>query len=207
MKKTFNFVILILAVLVLPITIFGCGKKENPPQVVGFSVGVQNAKYTMVDGKISIPYKPEVLGISAQDFKVSLNYDDGTSMVIRQNNINEIGYTFSTTVPNNKPANVGTYTVTIGYRDFSEQIITIEVVKADFVIENIEWDYTIPYVYDGLEKIITLKNLPTGVSATYTGNRYTEPGKYTAVAQLSYIDQINYNPLGLVSIEWEILSN
>ena len=194
-----------LILLFLPMVVVGCGKKEEPPKVVGISVGLQTDKYIMTDNRIKVVYGSDDVYIKADDFKVSLKYSDGSSMVIRQNNLTTDGFSFSTNLPMDITPDVGEYTLTFKYQNYEEKKIVLEVIKADFVFEP-EWDYTVPYYYDGIEKIITLKNLPTGVFATYTGNRQTEVGKYMAVAELTHINQKNYNPLGQATLEWEIIA-
>lgn len=50
------------------------------------------------------------------------------------------------------------------------------------------------FVYDGTEKSITASNIPAGVTCTYSGNRGTDAGTYTATAHLT---GEGYEPLDL----------
>ncbi|MGN0798584.1 MAG: MBG domain-containing protein, partial [Christensenellales bacterium] len=69
---------------------------------------------------------------------------------------------------------------------------TIVVEKASYNMSDVRWsDTTIEYE-EGVEKEVTLLNLPEGVIATYTGNKATNIGDYTATAELQY-DSENYN--------------
>lgn len=80
---------------------------------------------------------------------------------------------------------------------------TIE--KANFDTEDVVWDYTEPFVYDGTAKKVSLVNLPTNIDVRYMDNKATEIGSYTAKAYLTY-NRDNYNAPDIeTSIEWEIL--
>lgn len=183
---------------------WACGK-EQPPKVVDFSVQLQTDKYQLKNGKITLEYRTTPLVFNGSDFKVTLKYDDNSTLVVREKNLNHKGFTFSSNLPTNEPATVGEYALTFAYGELENKTIVVEVVKTKLELTGYEWDYSIPYVYDGGEKIITLKNVPAGISATYEGNRQTKAGKHKAIAHLSYIDQTNYEPLGYIELEWEIL--
>ncbi len=205
MKKLLNLMVIMLIMLVSPLLLSACKPdKQDDKKVVDFSVAVQNDIYSFTDNTINVTYSTSPLIFKADDFRVSLIYNDNSKMVIRENNLNQRGFTFSSNVPKNTPASVGEYELTFGYYGFADKIIKVKVNKADYVLGEYEWDYSTAYTYDGGEKIITLKTLPQGVSATYEGNSHTEAGKYKAIAHLKYIDGVNYNPIGSVELDWEI---
>ena len=62
-------------------------------------------------------------------------------------------------------------------------------------------DYSVEY--DGTEKEVTIYNLPTGVTASYTGNKATNAGTYTASAEFVY-DTANYNAPTIANLRWTI---
>ena len=90
---------------------------------------------------------------------------------------------------------------------------TVTITKATYDMTEVEWVYYdmsgVAWVYnkpfdgDGTEKKIVLTNLPTGVSATYTGNKATAPGTNTAHAVLSY-DAVNYLEPVVADLTWVI---
>lgn len=203
MKKHLIVVFLILILFLCPFCLTACNKNQGP-SVVDFSVQLEGDTYELVDGVITVVYQPEILDISGADFKVTLKYDDNSSIVVRQKNINYKGFNFSSTIPTTTPAKVGEYTLTFGYGSLSPKTIKVKVIKSKLILTGYEWDYSVPYTYDGTEKIITLKQLPDNVSAQYENNRQTKTGKYTAIAHLTYVDQLNYEPLEDIEIEWEI---
>ena len=85
---------------------------------------------------------------------------------------------------------------------------TVTITKATYDMTGAAWDYDEPFEGDGTEMSVVLTNLPSGVTATYTGNKATEPGTYTAQATFTY-DTTNYElPVtpDLVWLEWSILA-
>lgn len=204
MKKSINALLLILIMFMCPVFLWACGKEQSP-KVVDFSVQLQTDKYKFENGKIVVEYRTTPLVFSGSDFRVTLKYDDNSTIVVRENNLNYKGFKLSSNLPTSAPATVGEYTLTFSYGDLQSKTLTVQVIKTKLELTGYEWDYSIPYTYDGGEKIITLKNVPAGMSATYEGNRQTKAGKHKAIAYLSYIDQTNYLPLGYIELEWEIL--
>lgn len=63
--------------------------------------------------------------------------------------------------------------------------------KAIISMGNVSWNIKENFTYDGQEKTVELINLPEGVTATYTNNKQTNAGTYTAKATLVY-DKENY---------------
>ena len=63
--------------------------------------------------------------------------------------------------------------------------------KAIISMGNVSWNIKENFTYDGTEKKVELKNLPSQVTATYENNTATDAGTYTAKATLVY-DEENY---------------
>ena len=79
-----------------------------------------------------------------------------------------------------------------------------QIVKADYEMAPVKWDYSGAKTYNGREQSIMLEQLPNGVTAEYTGNEATEVGKYTAKAVLKSSDPANYNTPSVSDCDWEI---
>ena len=80
-----------------------------------------------------------------------------------------------------------------------------QIVKADYDMSNVSWDYKNAKEYNGREQGVMLEQLPNGVMASYSGNEATEVGKYTARAVLSVSDAANYNTPAVADCDWEIV--
>lgn len=84
-----------------------------------------------------------------------------------------------------------------------------EILKADYDMSPVEWDYSGAFTDDGNEHSVALKGLPEGVGADYSGNRASEAGTYRAVAEITSWDEENYNrpELKADSLKWRIGDN
>ena len=104
--------------------------------------------------------------------------------------------------------NAGTsYTAKVTVNDpnyvFTNKSVGYEIRKADYDFSNVVWSKD-SFTYDGSKKSISASGLPLGVSVIgYTGDRGTDAGIYTAVAQLSW-DETNYNAPSPLTHTWEI---
>lgn len=79
-----------------------------------------------------------------------------------------------------------------------------QIVKADYEMSAVRWDYSNAKVYNGRSQGVMLEQLPNGVTAGYTGNEATDVGKYTAKAILTVSDAANYNTPAVSDCDWEI---
>ena len=79
-----------------------------------------------------------------------------------------------------------------------------QIVKADYDMSAVRWDYSSPKVYNGREQSVMLEHLPNGIRAEYTGNENREAGNYTAKATLTVSDPANYNTPSVADCDWEI---
>lgn len=76
--------------------------------------------------------------------------------------------------------------------------------KSDFDMSNVKWDYATAFTYDGTAKTVALTGLPSGLTATYSGNTATDAGVYTATVVFSY-DAEKYNaPKAIDALTWTI---
>ena len=79
-----------------------------------------------------------------------------------------------------------------------------EIKKADYDMSSVKWSAD-SFTYDGSKRSVTVTGLPAGVSVvSYSGDRASDAGKYTASATLSW-DKYNYNTPILQAHSWEIL--
>ena len=93
---------------------------------------------------------------------------------------------------------------TSNYYPPSFQDCNWEIVKADYDMSEVRWDYNEEKTFNGREQGVYLENLPNGVSAEYTGNTGIEVGAYSAMATLSTNDPGNYNNPSIFSCDWII---
>lgn len=78
------------------------------------------------------------------------------------------------------------------------------IVKADYDMSAVAWDYTEPFEWDGTTKTVSLTGLPEGVSVnSYKGNTATDVGTYSASAVLNY-QWWNYNKPEVPELNWSI---
>jgi hypothetical protein len=76
--------------------------------------------------------------------------------------------------------------------------------KAAYDMSGANWEYTVPFTYDGIEKSMQVTGLPVGVTAaSYSGNTATDAGAYTASVTLTY-DLTNYGQPVIADLPWSI---
>ena len=71
------------------------------------------------------------------------------------------------------------------------EIGTVSVVQAAIDSSSVKWTSTKEFTYDGTEHVVSLENIPETVNVTYTGEKATNAGIYTAKAFLTAKDS-NY---------------
>lgn len=112
----------------------------------------------------------------------------------------------------NKACDTGSYTAIAELQVADEKNYNLpsvdnldwEILKADFDVRGVVWDYTRPLVYNADEQEVRLDNLPEGLIAVYSGNKASLVGQYEAKAELRPLDTANYNIPESRSINWEI---
>ncbi len=111
----------------------------------------------------------------------------------------------------NEEITAGSYTAhatftadTVNHNPIEEMTLSWEILKADYDMSEVEWDYEGPFTYSGSPFRVELLNLPDGVTANYTENEETAAGSYTAHATFT-ADTVNHNPIPEMTLEWEIL--
>ena len=72
-------------------------------------------------------------------------------------------------------------------------------------MSKVAWDYSQALKYNGEEQTVLVKNLPTGVVATYSGNKATNPNTYLANVTFE-AENSNYivSVTSLDTLEWTI---
>ena len=106
-----------------------------------------------------------------------------------------------------EPQNAGSYTATFtvpetaNYDGLSKSV-QFTIAKATYDMSGAHWGVS-SFTYDGNSHAVTLSGLPSGVSATYSGNSATAAGNYTAHANLAY-DTANYNAPSIADKPWSI---
>ena len=79
-----------------------------------------------------------------------------------------------------------------------------EILKADYPMTEVTWDYDGPYVFSGDLYRFSLSNLPHGITPVFIQHEATQAGIYQASVSFEY-DTINFNTPTVESITWEIL--
>lgn len=92
------------------------------------------------------------------------------------------------------------------YNQIDPIIKNWEIGKADDIdMSRTRWNYSSPYIYNGTEKSVELKNIPPQiVSVTYTGERGIDAGSYTANAEFT-LDSENHKMPHMEACSWSIL--
>ena len=79
-----------------------------------------------------------------------------------------------------------------------------EIKKRRFDMSMVHWDFRKIQAYNGKEQTVELLGLPSGLSATCTGNTAVNAGVYDASCELSPIDDWNYVKPSVDGVRWEI---
>lgn len=172
---------------------------------------LSNSNYKFIIGPISRTFKINKKSVQLPTVTGSFVYDSTTKRpVIEERESDKIYYTKTGT---ESAINSGSYSVEfelINAENYAwsdgtseKKTLTWTIAKADFgtLSWNIPANYS--FVYDGVEKEIKILSLPAGLEASYTGNKATNAGNYTASAQFTY-NETNYNTPVLGSISWNI---
>jgi len=203
MKKKITTLLLAIA-FILPCAIFftACGKEDA--KVESFTVMLTNEDYTLVDDTITINYGGKV-ELDADDFIVTAKLSDGKTKVLEEKTSLKEGFVFESTIPTDAITPIDNYSITFSHENVEEKItINVNVVKGVVDMSDVEWDYNSAFTYNGEEKEVKVANFPAGVSVTYTGNKATNFGTYTATAMFTYADTVNFEPISNMSLTWEI---
>ena len=115
---------------------------------------------------------------------------DGNEKKVQINNLPEqveVAYTDNAKTAAGTYTATATFTIKAAYADTHELSATSltkewKINKASLAFDNLTWDYTNPFTYDGTEKKVQLTNAPEQVDVAYTDNAKTAAGTYTATA-------------------------
>ena len=109
---------------------------------------------------------------------------------------------------------VATATVKPSYLENANIIFTGEIEslswkinKQDVNVATLEWNYATSFVYDGTEKVVTIKNI-YNLEIAYSENAKTDVGEYVATATIISTENANknFNYIGTsFSLNWKIL--
>lgn len=149
--------------------------------------------------------------------QITLPYN-GTEQTYPVSNIIVPAGVTITAIEDNTGTEIATYnaTITVSYSDELlanyENVTTLQVswkiVKADYDMTGIAWDYQNAFTYDATEKTVAITGtLPNGVTVKeYYGNTATNvnPDGYVASVVFNY-DSVHYNEPTIENIAWEIL--
>ncbi len=178
------------------------GEKLNAkPTEVGEYIVVASIlstyKYNAVSKEVRLSINKKQLDMSEvvwsdHDF----TYDTQEKIVVLLNLPDEVTVNYQ----NNTKTIVGEYeaTFTFTYDTHNYELINNTVASLDWEIkqasidmQDVKWNYSEAFTYNGTEREVTLVNVPALVSVSYEDNKATNAGTYTAVATLTY-DTHNY---------------
>ena len=194
-----------------PIMLTACG--DTPPaEVLRLYVTTQNADITIDGNNVTMVYGSVTANHVCNMFNVMAEMSNNTEMSLVQSNTGVsqgdiITYMVDTNIPQSLPNNdylpVGTYYYNVAASNGMTINLNVTVTKAEYDIGNITWnDYEM--VYNGQEYVFEINtHLPEGVSVSYTGNRATDAGTYTAIAHFTSNDP-NYEQIPDVTQNWTI---
>ena len=60
-----------------------------------------------------------------------------------------------------------------------------QIVKADYDMSLVRWDYNRPKVFNGREQSVMLEQLPNGIKAYYSGNEGKEAGRMEGIEEMA----------------------
>lgn len=192
--KTFILAICLIFPSIFCLT--ACGGETA--KVTSFSVELANTNYTLVEDTITVEYG-EDYRLSFSDFSVTATFDDETSKILTPNELKDLGFTISSTIPNDEVTPVGEYTLNFGHKNLTETdytTIKLNVTKKTIDVNtlNLTWtDEITPFVYDGQDHTNEITNLPEYLEVeNYNGHREkypngaVVPGTYTNVPEKHY---------------------
>ena len=201
MKKFTHF--LLSLVLILPcLFLFACG---DDPTINDISVELSSSNLTMTDNEIEVVYGNN-MELQPEDFRVFGLSDEKVIVEIPQKTETTEGYTFLSNVPDDAVTPVGEYTISISYGEITKSI-TLTVKKETLNMSGVQWNYTVPFIYDDAPKTVAIleSTLPVGVTVSYSGVcQEITAGEYTATAHFSYTDGVNFNKIDDMVLNWKI---
>lgn len=204
-KKLLNLFMSLVLFFPCVILFNACGKDDVGSVLKSLIIEMSDKGYSIKDNVITLAYG-EKYTFSSDDFKVTGKYDDETSKVVAKKSDKKDGFTFVSNIPTDQEITpAGDYKITFSYGEKIKIEITVKVVKSTINMDNVDWNYTNYFTYDGSEKEVKIVNLPAGVTVEYTGVTKTkEVGVHSAVAKFSHINGENYEPIPDKEITWEI---
>ncbi|MBQ9791837.1 MAG: hypothetical protein IJW28_04540, partial [Clostridia bacterium] len=186
-----------------PVALTGCDDTPPPITIDQMFVRCNFGEMIIQGNNVTLKYSeqianPEnmfyVMGLTSDRTEVFLTNSANTTAG-QDGQTQEITYYIDTNISSGIVA-VGTYYYNITASNGMTLNLNITVVPGVYDISSFHWNNTDNLIYTGEEQEITLDewNLPNGVSVTYTGNKATDAGTYTATAHFNCTDP-NYEPI------------
>ena len=161
-------------------------------------------------GTSGTPVEPEepVLSLEGATFTQDTFVYDGTEKELLLTGLPEDA---TAVYSGNRQTDAGVYTVTVtvsapGFRD-AVCTGTLTILPAEVSVADVCWDYDGPYSYTGAAQQVSLLHLPNGVMVRYEGDIASQPGTYTAHAELTAPKNyaLTDMPEGGFVLSWSIL--
>ena len=212
-KKTISYVLASVACVVVVIialvaiyVILRPNKKDEEVYVTSISMSYIGDKFELDNGVLKATYSAQILSVTKDDISVSVTYSDGITKQLTASEIQSSVGLYSSIDPYEK-TNAGEYEISISHGG-KHASMSIVVDKATIDTSDFGWLYNPvnKFQYDGTLKTVTLINVDYKAikKVTYTNNKQTEAGKYTATA--SFEVYTNYYPVNDMILEWEIVA-
>ncbi|MCR5461936.1 MAG: hypothetical protein K6E87_02595 [bacterium] len=161
--------------------------------------------------------EPKQIDLTGVRWDVSQFTYDGNEHQVSLKNVPTLPSGIEIVYTGNKKTDAGTYTARAGLNitDTNYVIsepagvfdtdVTWQIVPCEVDMSKVAWDYSQALKYNGEEQTVLVKNLPTGVTATYSGNKATNPNTYLANVTFE-AENSNYivSVTSLDTLEWTI---
>ena len=179
-------------------------------------LSVENDNYKIInyEGPINVLWKINKATIDMSD--VHWNYAGPMEYTGEERTIGVIGLPEGVTASYSGDAsaiNAGTYNVSVSFNydsdNYNLENGTIassfewKISKATYDFTGAHWDYTKAFTYDGHEKSVEIAFLPLGINASYTNNKATNAGTYTATVVLE-LENDNYEIINADDLDYSI---
>lgn len=208
MKRKIVSVLMTAVVCFVMVFFAGCKSNKDEPktnEITDVVVAYVGDEYEMLNGKLSTTYAKKNLSVEKSDFNIFVRFEDGTQTELTSEENESV--VFESTIPSGSTTNAGNYTLTFTYQE-KTKTVDVFVDKATIDMSDTYWFYDSigKFKYDGSVKTVELQGYPSVIkksNISYTNNKKTEIGKYTAIA--SFEVGANYYPVKDMVLEWEIV--
>lgn len=195
-----------------PVMLTGCEDPGNPPPISIDEIFVRCrfGEMSILGNNVTLKYTTNNTSVESLFYVMGLTSDNTERMLVYtpadtpDGASPDVTYTIDTNVPNGIIP-LGTYYYNITASNGLTFNVNLTVVPGTIDMTNIRWNDTSERYYNGEEHEITLDEwgLPAGVSVTYTGNKATDAGTYTATAHFTCSNP-NYEAIPDMTKTWTI---